>query len=308
MNRRGLRIGGYVSGGLLIFFGVAVIVLGVWGFAFTRDHIEREGISFGPIEDPAVAEHAPDWAGEPVDTGRKALAQAEIMREHTLSNTGGFAYAEMGSISPLKTRPIRWARTTRRRPHRTRTASRSRQRPQHLGYPNRARDRARHGVHVGDALDLQHHRRHRLAVDRHRPGDPGEGRVRAREDRCTSRVFRPRTRSGDRVGSALATRVSGRCGASSHLSVHQHSSTQRSSRKERPCERFRFGGPRGARRCVRRARCCAHGNELRDGARRAGRQRHDCEDQERRGDDAEAEERRGHGGQARSQLREGLGR
>ena len=93
---RGLRIGGYISGGLLIFFGVAVVVLGVWGFAFTRDHIEREGISFGPIEDPAVAEHAPDWAGEPVDTGRKALAQAEIMREHTLSNTGGLTYAEMG--------------------------------------------------------------------------------------------------------------------------------------------------------------------------------------------------------------------
>jgi len=91
-----LRIGGYVSGGLLIFFGVAVIVLGVWGFAFTRDHIEREGITFGPIEDPAVAEHAPNWAGEPVDTGRKALAQAEIMREHTLSNTGGLTYAEMG--------------------------------------------------------------------------------------------------------------------------------------------------------------------------------------------------------------------
>ena len=93
---RGLRIGGYVSGGVLILFGVAVIVLGVWGFAFTRDHIEREGISFGPIEDPAVAKHAPDWAGEPVDTGRKALAQAEIMREHTLSNTGGLTYAEMG--------------------------------------------------------------------------------------------------------------------------------------------------------------------------------------------------------------------
>src|SRR6188508_2037150 len=93
---RGLRIGGYLSGGVLIAFGIAVVVLGVWGFAFTRDHIEREGISFGPIEDPAVAEHAPDWAGEPVDTGRKALAQAEIMREHTLSNTGGLTYAEMG--------------------------------------------------------------------------------------------------------------------------------------------------------------------------------------------------------------------
>jgi hypothetical protein len=93
---RSLRIGGYISGGLLIFFGIAVIALGIWGFAFTRDHIEREGITFGPIEDPAVAEHAEQWAGEPVDTGRKALAQAEIMREHTLSNTGGLTYAEMG--------------------------------------------------------------------------------------------------------------------------------------------------------------------------------------------------------------------
>jgi hypothetical protein len=85
-----------MSGGVLIVFGIAVIALGIWGFTFTRDHIEREGISFGPIEDPAVAEHAPDWAGEPVDTGRKALAQAEIMREHTLSDTGGLTYAEMG--------------------------------------------------------------------------------------------------------------------------------------------------------------------------------------------------------------------
>src|SRR5687767_6397320 len=91
-----LRIGGYLSGGVLILFGVAVLVLGVWGFAFTRDHIERENIVFGPIEDPAVAEHAEQWAGEPVDTGRKALAQAEIMREHTLSGTGGLTYAEMG--------------------------------------------------------------------------------------------------------------------------------------------------------------------------------------------------------------------
>jgi hypothetical protein len=96
MEGRGLRLGGYISGGLLIFFGIAVIVLGVWGFAFTRDHIERENISFGPIEDPAVAEHAEQWAGEPVDTGRKALAMAEIMREHTLSSTGGLTYAEMG--------------------------------------------------------------------------------------------------------------------------------------------------------------------------------------------------------------------
>jgi hypothetical protein len=93
---RVLKIGGYLSGGILIAFGVTVVILGIWGFNFTRDHIEREGITFGPIEDPAVAEHAPDWAGQPVDTGRKALAMAEIMREHTLSSTGGLTYAQMG--------------------------------------------------------------------------------------------------------------------------------------------------------------------------------------------------------------------
>jgi hypothetical protein len=91
-----LRIGGYISGAVLILFGIAVFALGIWGFTFTRDHIEREQIVFGPIEDPAVAEHAEQWAGEPVDTGRKALAQAEIMREHTLAGTGGLTYAEMG--------------------------------------------------------------------------------------------------------------------------------------------------------------------------------------------------------------------
>jgi hypothetical protein len=90
------RIGGYLSGGLLVVLGIAVIVLGIWGFNFTRDHIAREGIVFGPIEDPAVAEHAEQWAGEPVETGSQALAMAEIMREHTLSSTGGLTYAEMG--------------------------------------------------------------------------------------------------------------------------------------------------------------------------------------------------------------------
>jgi hypothetical protein len=93
---RFLRIGGYISGGVLILFGIAVVALGIWGFAFTRDHIERENITFGPATDPAVQEHAEQWAGEPVETGRQALAMAEIMREHTLSNTGGLTYAEMG--------------------------------------------------------------------------------------------------------------------------------------------------------------------------------------------------------------------
>jgi hypothetical protein len=93
-----LRIGGYISGGVLIVAGITVTVLGIWGFAFTRDHIQREGIVFGPATDPAVQEHAEQWAGEPVETGRQALAFAEIMREHALSSTGGLTYAEMGRL------------------------------------------------------------------------------------------------------------------------------------------------------------------------------------------------------------------
>jgi hypothetical protein len=95
-ERKLLRVGGYVGGGVLIALGIAVAVLGIWGFAFTRDSIEEEGIVFGPASDPAVAEHAEQWAGEPVETGRQALAFAEIMREHTLSSTDGLTYAEMG--------------------------------------------------------------------------------------------------------------------------------------------------------------------------------------------------------------------
>ena len=91
-----LRVGGYLSGGVLILFGIAVIALGIWGFTFTRDHIKQEGIVFGPASDPAVAEHAEKWAGEPVETGSQALAFAEIMREHTLASTGGLTYAQMG--------------------------------------------------------------------------------------------------------------------------------------------------------------------------------------------------------------------
>jgi hypothetical protein len=92
------RIGGYISGGVLIAFGIVVIVLGIWGISFTRDHLKQEGITFGPASDPAVAEHAEQWAGQQVTTGSQALAFANVMREHTLASTGGLTYAEMGQF------------------------------------------------------------------------------------------------------------------------------------------------------------------------------------------------------------------
>ena len=90
------EIGGFIAGGVLILFGVAAIFLGVTGFTTTRDAIKGEGITFGTADDPAVAKHAEQWAGEQVVTGDQARAFAQVMREHTLESTGGLTYAQMG--------------------------------------------------------------------------------------------------------------------------------------------------------------------------------------------------------------------
>ena len=97
MTRRKIwEIGGFVAGGILIVFGVVAIFLGVSGYATTRDAIRDEGITFGTADDPAVAKHADQWAGQQVETGEQARAFAKVMREHTLESTGGLTYAEMG--------------------------------------------------------------------------------------------------------------------------------------------------------------------------------------------------------------------
>jgi hypothetical protein len=95
-NKRFWEIGGFVAGGLLIIFGIVAIILGANAYNTTRDAIKAEGITFGSADDPAVAEHAEQWAGEQVTTGDQARAFAEIMREHTLESTGGLTYAQMG--------------------------------------------------------------------------------------------------------------------------------------------------------------------------------------------------------------------
>jgi hypothetical protein len=95
-GRKVWEIGGFIAGAVLILFGVAAIVLGVNGFTTTRDAIEDEGITFGTVDDPAVAKYADQWAGEQVKTGDQARAFAHIIREHALEGTGGLTYAEMG--------------------------------------------------------------------------------------------------------------------------------------------------------------------------------------------------------------------
>jgi hypothetical protein len=90
------EIGGFLAGGVLIIFGVVAIFMGVTGYNTTRDAIKAEGITFGSADDPAVAKHAEQWAGQQVTTGDQARAFAKIMREHTLESSGGLTYAEMG--------------------------------------------------------------------------------------------------------------------------------------------------------------------------------------------------------------------
>jgi hypothetical protein len=47
-------------------------------------------------EDITVAEDAPAFGGETVDSAAKADAQADIILEHTLTATGGYLYAQIG--------------------------------------------------------------------------------------------------------------------------------------------------------------------------------------------------------------------
>jgi hypothetical protein len=90
------EIGGFLAGGVLILFGVVAIFMGVDGYNTTQDAIKQENIVFGSADDPAVAEHAEQWAGEQVTNGEQARAFALVIREHALESTGGLTYAEMG--------------------------------------------------------------------------------------------------------------------------------------------------------------------------------------------------------------------
>lgn len=90
------EIGGFIAGAVLIVFGAVAIYMGVNGFTTVRDSIKQEGIVFGSAEDPAVAKHAEQWAGKPVETGDQARAFALVIREHALEGSGGLTYAQMG--------------------------------------------------------------------------------------------------------------------------------------------------------------------------------------------------------------------
>jgi hypothetical protein len=98
-GKRLWEIGGFVAGAILIAFGVVAIYMGVDGRNTVRDSLKQEQITFGAVDDPAVAQYAEQWAGEQVTTGEQARAFANVMRYHTVNaewNPEHLTYAQMG--------------------------------------------------------------------------------------------------------------------------------------------------------------------------------------------------------------------
>ncbi len=94
MNRRILEYGGWISGAVLIVFGIAAIAMGVNGRNEVRDQLAAQQITATP-DAPELTDGALE-PGEPIDTGGEAKEFATIMEHHALESTGGLRYAEMG--------------------------------------------------------------------------------------------------------------------------------------------------------------------------------------------------------------------
>jgi hypothetical protein len=106
--KKALEIGGFISGAILIVFGVVVIALGVNGRSTVNDSLKQEQIVGTPDMTPALikAEAAKagltnvkfptrSVAGKAIDNGTDARTFAQYMRIHTLEATHGVPYAQM---------------------------------------------------------------------------------------------------------------------------------------------------------------------------------------------------------------------
>ena len=109
---KALRIGGFVSGAILIVFGVVVIALAINAHSTVTDSLKDEKIVGSADMNPSDIEAAMKEAGltgvdvpscdvadEEIDTGSEARCFAEYMRIHALEASGGLTYAEMGRFA-----------------------------------------------------------------------------------------------------------------------------------------------------------------------------------------------------------------
>jgi hypothetical protein len=108
-RQRVFRIGGIVSGAVLIAFGIVTIVLAIYGHHTVTTELERQKITGTPDMSPSAIKEEVDKAGlkdvalpsctvagKSIDTGQRARCFAQYMNIHALLATGGFVYAEMG--------------------------------------------------------------------------------------------------------------------------------------------------------------------------------------------------------------------
>jgi hypothetical protein len=106
---RVFRIGGIVSGGVLIAFGIVVIVLAVQGRNTVTSELKQQQITGTPDMSPSaitaevnkaglkdVSIPSCDVAGKPITNGTTARCFAQYMNIHALLSTGGYVYSEMG--------------------------------------------------------------------------------------------------------------------------------------------------------------------------------------------------------------------
>ena len=118
--KRVLEIGGFVAGGILIAFGIAVIVLALDGRSTVNSSLKQEKITGTPDMTPtAIKREVGDqaWAknydfptcsvaGKAVTDGSTARCFAQYMRVHALTATGGLTYSEMGRYATADGKPI----------------------------------------------------------------------------------------------------------------------------------------------------------------------------------------------------------
>jgi hypothetical protein len=104
------KIGGFVSGAVLIVFGVVALYMGINGYQTVGDELGKEQIVGGSDMAPAEIQKAASEAGLPttielptcdvvdeaIDTGGEARCFAQYMRIHALEASGGLTYAQMG--------------------------------------------------------------------------------------------------------------------------------------------------------------------------------------------------------------------
>lgn len=89
-----LRYGGLLAGFILVAFGIGAIGMSINGGMTVRDNLKAEQIVFGDAaKDPTVPSK---YSNQLVDNGAKAREFAKMMREHTLSATGGATYSQIG--------------------------------------------------------------------------------------------------------------------------------------------------------------------------------------------------------------------